>query len=152
MRYVGERMANMKTDKFRQAAGCILLHLEADKPTRILLLRRSENETSFHGLWEFPGGKMEGKETPEETALQELLEETGLEPDRIIRKMPPHIDENMQKIYHGIMGRIRGKQPKVKLSDEHDKYKWMTVEEALNMDDPLSHHAEYMLKVWKGLD
>ena len=40
------------------------------------------------------------------------------------------------------MGRIRGKETKQsKLSNEHDKYKWITVEDALDMDEPLSHHA-----------
>ena len=72
-------MANMKTDKFRQAAGCILLHLEADTPTRILFLRRSENETSFHGLWEFPGGKREPDESFEECLVREIHEELSIE-------------------------------------------------------------------------
>ncbi len=140
------------TENYRQAAGCILLHIDGKDNPRILLLRRSIEETSMHGLWELPGGKMEGKETPTECALQELLEETGLEPDRVIRTMPPHIDDNMEKIYHGIMGRIRGKEPTVKLSNEHDKYKWITAQDALDMDEPLSHHAEYLFKIWKGLE
>ena len=109
------------TKNYRQAAGCILLHIDGKSESRILLLRRSIKETSMHGLWELPGGKLEGKETPAECALQELLEETGLEPDRIIRTMPSHVDDKMKKIYHGIMARIRGKEPEVKLSEEHDK-------------------------------
>ncbi len=145
-------MKTIINPEYRQAAGCILLHIDGQKPTRILLLRRSENETSMHGLWEFPGGKMEGKETPEETALQELLEETGIEPDCVIRKMPPHIDDDMEKAYHGIMARIRGKEPTVVLSDEHDKYQWLTPEDALAMSDPLSHHAKYLIKYWKGIE
>jgi 8-oxo-dGTP pyrophosphatase MutT (NUDIX family) len=140
------------TENYRQAAGCILLHIDGKDNPRILLLRRSIEETSMHGLWELPGGKMEGKETPTECALQELLEETGLEPDRVIRTMPPHIDDNMEKIYHGIMGRIRGKEPTVTLSNEHDKYKWITAQDALDMDEPLSHHAEYLFKIWKCLE
>ena len=58
----------------------------------------------------------------------------------------------MKKIYHGIMARIRGKEPTVVLSDEHDKYMWITPHDALNLDEPLSHHAEYLIKLWKGIE
>jgi len=39
----------------------------------------------------------------------------------------------------------------VELSDEHDKYSWMTVKEAMNMSDPLSHHAKFLFEQWKGV-
>jgi len=139
----------MDTEGYREAAGCIILWIDGNTNDKILLLRRSENETSQHGLWELPGGKLEKKQTPKEAALSETLEEAGVEP-LIIRTLKPHIDDKMEKIYHGFISRIMAKKIDVKLSDEHDKYSWMTVKEAMNMKDPLSHHAKHLFEQWKG--
>ena len=139
----------MDTEGYREAAGCIILWIDGNTNDKILLLRRSENETSQHGLWELPGGKLEKKQTPKEAALSETLEEAGVEP-LIIRTLKPHIDDKMEKIYHGFISRIMAKKIDVKLSDEHDKYSWMSVKEAMNMKDPLSHHAKHLFEQWKG--
>ncbi|NND84748.1 MAG: NUDIX domain-containing protein, partial [Acidimicrobiia bacterium] len=45
---------------------------------RILLARVNEPSTADHGSWTMPGGGMEWGETPEETAVREFAEETGL--------------------------------------------------------------------------
>lgn len=37
------------------------------------------------GLWEFPGGKLRPEETPEQAAVRECLEETGVEVDVVGR-------------------------------------------------------------------
>ncbi|CAH0342301.1 8-oxo-dGTP diphosphatase MutT [Rhizobium sp. CECT 9324] len=54
-------------------AACALV----DTDNRILLAQRPEGK-SLAGLWEFPGGKVETGETPEETLVRELDEELGI--------------------------------------------------------------------------
>ena len=55
------------------AAGVI-----TDARGRILLARRTEGR-DLAGLWEFPGGKVEAGEAPEETVVREIREEIGVE-------------------------------------------------------------------------
>jgi A/G-specific adenine glycosylase len=54
---------------------------------RLLIGRRPE-EGLLGGLWEFPGGKVEPDETPEEAALRELREEMCVEAE-ISGPLPP---------------------------------------------------------------
>lgn len=49
-----------------------------DRDGRVLLAQRPEGK-SMAGLWEFPGGKVEHGETPEEALIRELHEELGIE-------------------------------------------------------------------------
>jgi 8-oxo-dGTP diphosphatase len=48
-----------------------------DADNRVLIARRPEGKP-MAGLWEFPGGKVEAGERPEETLIRELAEELGI--------------------------------------------------------------------------
>ena len=54
-------------------AACALV----DADGRVLLTERPPGK-SMAGLWEFPGGKVETGERPEETLIRELKEELGI--------------------------------------------------------------------------
>ena len=49
-----------------------------DADGRVLIAQRPQGRP-LAGLWEFPGGKVEAGETPEQTLLRELREEIGIE-------------------------------------------------------------------------
>ena len=48
-----------------------------DADGRVLIARRPDGK-DMAGLWEFPGGKVEPHERPEETLIRELHEELGI--------------------------------------------------------------------------
>ncbi len=52
---------------------CALL----DPDNRVLISRRPPDK-SMAGLWEFPGGKVEDGESPEDALIRELAEELGV--------------------------------------------------------------------------
>jgi len=66
-------MTEVKGRRILLVAACALV----DSDGRVLLSQRPEGK-QLAGLWEFPGGKVEPGETPEETLIRELQEEIGI--------------------------------------------------------------------------
>ena len=63
----------MPSIKLTLVVACALI--DADK--RVLIAQRPEGK-ALAGLWEFPGGKIEPGERPEQTLIRELHEEIGI--------------------------------------------------------------------------
>tara|TARA_Y100000294_G_scaffold133869_1_gene126417 strand:+ start:13 stop:288 length:276 start_codon:yes stop_codon:yes gene_type:complete len=49
------------------------------KEGKYLVILRSPNAKAYPNLWDFPGGKFEPGETPEQTVVRETKEEVALE-------------------------------------------------------------------------
>jgi 8-oxo-dGTP diphosphatase len=66
---IGERAL-----KIVLVVACALIDVDG----RVLLAQRPQGR-AMAGLWEFPGGKMEAGEKPEQTLIRELKEELGID-------------------------------------------------------------------------
>lgn len=89
------------------------------------------------GHWDLPKGKMELNETKLETAQRELKEETNLEAEIL-----PGFEETLSYIFRGTQGLIdkevtffvgKVKTKTVILSEEHLDFKWLALDEAINL-------------------
>lgn len=104
-----------------------------DAEGRVLVLRRSMSSRHFPGQWELPGGKTERGERMDETLLREIEEETGLvgRAERFVGAYQyelPHVMAITLLFEATVMGET------VKLSEEHEAWRWATWEEFSAMD------------------
>ena len=116
-----------------------LLHVSAvalvDRDNRILLSRRAEDK-EFGGLWEFPGGKAEAGETPEQTALRELKEELDLTtmPSCLA---PIGFSSHAYDAFHAVLLLFVCRQWQgVAKPNESQQFKWVPILELPNYPQP----------------
>jgi type II secretory ATPase GspE/PulE/Tfp pilus assembly ATPase PilB-like protein/8-oxo-dGTP pyrophosphatase MutT (NUDIX family) len=98
---------------------------------RVLLLRRGSG-TRCPGTWETVHGTIESGEEPEQAALREVVEETGLSVDRLysITVQPFYLPaRHTVMLGVGFAAFVTGND--VVLDAEHDAFEWLTVEDAL---------------------
>lgn len=96
---------------------------------KILITRRKTGE-QLAGFWEFPGGKIEKDETPQECLERELLEELG-----VTSKATEIITEHVyqyDKVTINLIGiKTDLLNSNIKLS-VHDKAAWVDLDKVLN--------------------
>lgn len=91
---------------------------------QVLLVRRSMQDISGPGLWEFPGGKIDFGETPEAALVREVWEETGLrvEAGPLLYTAAPVVGPGRQLLLlHYLCAAPQGA---VRLSEEHEDALW----------------------------
>ena len=98
---------------------------------RALTLRRASGRSP--GSWEAVHGHIEGGERPADTAWREVIEETGLTPDRLynlsrVESFYMH-RLDLVALVPAFVAVVRG-NPAVTVSDEHDLAEWLPLREA----------------------
>ena len=96
------------------------------KKERILIARRKAGK-HLAGYWEFPGGKLEENETPEDCLKREIREELGIE-IRVQAYFMDIIFHYPEKSICLLVYRAEYLSGEVALTD-HDKAEWVAVNE-----------------------
>lgn len=96
------------------------------KDDRVLIAQRGRDK-SLGLKWEFPGGKIESNETPEESLIREIKEELNIDIE-----IEEFFAENIHEYQSGKIKLIaflaRWKSGDIKLA-EHEQIKWVKVDE-----------------------
>ena len=98
-----------------------------------LLLRRSQEERLYPGIWQIVTGKLKDRENTVQAALREVKEETGLHPFRLW--IVPHIalsysvDDDTVNLSPFFAMQVR-ESDEPTISSEHKEYNWYEREEA----------------------
>lgn len=97
------------------------------RENKVLLGKRSNN-VPFTGFWEFPGGKLEKNETPQEAIVRELKEELNVESNvnHLLFEYKIKINEKFYKL-HCYYTDIDDNKLELRV---HDEIEWVSLEKA----------------------
>ena len=105
-----------------------------EKDGKILIAKRKTGDKLFAGLWEFPGGKVEEGETPEECMAREIKEELNISVE-----VGELITSNKHKYPHGIFEllayRVKYISGEIVLN-AHNEIKWVNIDDMANFEFP----------------
>ncbi|MDE2020506.1 MAG: NUDIX hydrolase [Patescibacteria group bacterium] len=100
---------------------------------KVLLIRRSANDSFMSGLWEFPGGKREAGEPSAAAAAREAKEETGLDVEIgqpfFVFDYRVEKPEEIRDVTMIVFAARPENSAEVRLSAEHDAFAWVGSDE-----------------------
>ncbi len=113
--------------------GAVIFRKETTDVLYLLIYKKAHG--NYKDIWDFPRGIIENNEKPEDVAKREIFEETGLKDLKFMRNFNESI-----KWFYKKEGKLvnktatyflaETKTEKVKLSEEHDDFKWCDYNEA----------------------
>ena len=115
-----------------------------EKDGKFLLLKRASHSATYPEMWDFAGGKLEDDETPQESVIREVKEETSLdiEPGEAVKTAVHHKGKLSKPLIHFFKSRLASGN--VHLSSEHSDFKWVTKNEMKTL--PLHPAVELYFK------
>lgn len=126
----------------------ILTGIIKDKD-QLLIVRRSLDDKSYPGTWEFPGGHLDDNETIKEGLKRELFEEIGFDMDfePIITNYTDELkvknNETKLSIEIDFIINVNKEEVEIKLSNEHIDFKWVT-KDSKYLDDYIKSKLRYI--------
>lgn len=116
------------------------------KGNQVLLGKRPADGT-LPGLWEFPGGKIEVAETPEQALKRELVEELGIEASigSLLDASSHHYGEKGILLLFYWVDYWKG-EPKAL---HHEQLEWVDIDQVTSRNIPDSNR-EILNKILKG--
>lgn len=113
---------------------------------KVLVARRAADK-SYAGLWEFPGGKIEKGEKPEQAAVREMMEELNclIFPKKQLLNVISH---NEEKIYTVFAVLADSPDKEISPGNAHSDVTWAGVKELrkLNFIEPGRQIIDFLIK------
>ena len=125
---------NQVTPRLFVAVKAVVVH-----EGKVLILRESGSykDGTNEGRWDFPGGRLNPGENFEDALKREVKEEVGIEIEIIkpvyVGEWRPVVREEQWQIV-GIFFKCKLVVLEIKLSEDHDTYRWINPNEFNNYD------------------
>jgi 8-oxo-dGTP diphosphatase len=140
-KYIKGWIRFLKEEKARKFTARVII---INNDGKILLLQNKEDNKWYPNEWVFPGGGSEPGESPEDCAVRELYEETGL---KVLKDSLYHIDtlfKKEKKIYIFVCSVFEGTVNMKDVAFEHQNYDWVDPADLDNY--PMMKHAEALIR------
>lgn len=140
----------MFSDDIKFVQKVIIFH--PDQPDKFLTLQRSSDSATNPNRWDFAGGNVLYGQNAMDSLASEIIEETGV--TNYSEPLPIHTLGNMlddRGIYQIYIGYVcTARSTVIKISHEHQDYKWVTTKEFMELDsNPLLQETVARLSLYK---